>query len=96
MSAAQVIDLSAVRDNAKPHVAGQARCISCGREWAAVTQSVQEWLECPNCRRNLGRLINHVEETGKPHWTCGCGNDLFFIQPERIYCPVCGATQEGF
>lgn len=96
MTLARVIDLAAVKANLQPHAAGQARCLACQHTWAAVAPNVLDWLECPSCRVYAGRFINHVEKVGEAHWTCGCGNDLFFIQPDKIYCPMCGSTQAGY
>jgi Zn finger protein HypA/HybF involved in hydrogenase expression len=93
---AKIIGFNSLKEMFSRHVAGEARCLSCDHNWAGVAKDVQDWLECPKCHRNLGRLINHVEKTGEMHWTCSCGNDLFYIQPNRIYCPNCGETQEGF
>jgi hypothetical protein len=30
-----------------------------------------------------------VQKNGE-HWECKCGNALFFIRPQGVYCPNCG------
>ena len=97
----KVVSLQERREQKDPHMTGEARCLTCKHEWVAVSPIGTTWLECPFCMALSGRYINHVEravtEGGQvEHWTCPCGNDLFYISREYIYCPVCGATQEGF
>lgn len=91
-----LIDLAAVRDERTSRVEGTARCLSCKHEWEACTQAMQDWLDCPKCGVKFGRIIHHVGKPGELHWACECGNDLFYIQPDKIYCPACGSTQRGF
>ncbi len=93
---AKIISLSQVKDSYVQTFSGKVRCLSCKHEWTGVVNDIQAWLKCPECHKNSGRLINHVEKSGEMHWTCSCGNDLFYIQPDKIYCPNCGETQDGF
>lgn len=71
------------------HLSGMAKCIMCRHEWAAVAPIGVTWMECPACNTMNGRYLAHIEKLGE-HWHCKCGNDLFYIQPTRTYCPRCG------
>lgn len=78
-------------------ITGQAKCMDCKHEWTAVVpkdsvDSILEWLECPSCSLLKGRLI-HPFMVNKPHWMCGCGNDLFQVTEDCTYCPNCGQEQ---
>jgi len=76
----------------EPHMHGECVCISCTHQWQGVAPIGATWLECPKCHTNLGRFKNYVER-GSAVWNCACGNDLFRVAPEGIYCPVCGEEQ---
>lgn len=82
-------------DERRPHNAGQARCLDCKHEWAAVCPVGTTWLECPACTLFRGRMIGQHERDG-PHWFCHCGNELFYVTPDGTYCPNCGEWQRGF
>ena len=90
-----VVNLSKERASRESHLSGEAVCLFCRHEWVAVAPVGALWLECPECELSLGRLRFAVGRDGL-EWSCGCGNDLFHIKPEGIYCPQCGAWQEGF
>ena len=74
---------------------GKARCIACNYEWTAEAPTGVEWLECPSCSLIKGVFV-HINEREDPHWVCNCGNQLFKINTEGVYCPNCGCWQSGF
>lgn len=78
-----------------PHLTGKARCLACEHTWEAVVPAGTVWLECPSCRTERGLLVFGVERK-EPHWRCNCGNTLFHVLKDRVYCPNCGADQVGF
>jgi Zn finger protein HypA/HybF involved in hydrogenase expression len=85
--------VSVVRiEDRRPHLGGPARCLECRHEWIAVAPIGTTVLECPACHADKGARLAMIEHDG-PHWTCVCGNALFFVMPERIYCPNCGLEQ---
>lgn len=89
---AEVIELSDFR----PHLSGAAQCLGCGHKWAAVAPVGTFELECPECGLPKGRFVAAVVR-GELHWECACGCDLFRINKNGIvYCPNCGAEQEGY
>ena len=90
-----VISLAARREENMPHVSGIAICLDCKHEWAAVAPVGVVWLECPSCSLARGRFKYQHERDGE-QWKCNCGNDLFHVKPEGIYCPNCGVWCEGF
>jgi len=75
-----------------PHCTGEARCLDCKHTWAAVAPLGVIWLECPACSLVRGRFVNYVAR-GDHYWECNCGNDLFKVTPDFIYCPNCGQEQ---
>jgi len=83
---ANVVDISA----AKPRITAIARCLDCGNDWMAVAQTEDPWLECPACSLRRGRIINAFELAGS-FFQCNCGNDLFTVHPDGVFCPNCAA-----
>lgn len=82
-------------DQAEPYMTGPARCLACEYEWTAVVPVGVVGLECPKCGIMKGFLRYPVERQ-ELEWTCNCGNRLFRITPDGIYCPHCGDWQQGF
>lgn len=91
---AEVVSLAEWREEHTPHLSGKAVCLSCKHRWVAVAPAGSLWLECPKCRHDWGRYVEHVQREG-PHWHCACGNDLFYVTPEGSYCPMCGVWTKG-
>ena len=75
--------------DARPHLAGPARCLDCGAKWEAVAPIGMTVIDCPKCGAQKGARLAMVQKEGA-HWTCVCGNALYFIQEEGSYCPNCG------
>jgi len=88
---AEIISL----DDLKPHMSGEARCLLCGHKWVSVSPTGTIWLECSECHTMKGTYIYPAIRDGA-HWTCNCGNDLFYATPDGFYCPNCGEWQRGF
>ena len=91
-----IVDLQKEREKRSPHLSGWAHCIACGEEWVAVSPAGTVWLTCPKCKSEKGLYSYSCVREGTSHWICNCGNDLFHITPEGMYCPNCGEWQEGF
>lgn len=73
---------------------GTALCISCKHEWQARAPEGTDWLECPCCGCWKGKFKYPVYRQPEiPYWRCGCNNDLFYINPDGVYCPNCGKVQ---
>lgn len=83
------------RDGEEPHLAGEAICLECRYEWVGVAPVGDIWLECQRCGTYKGRFKYHSERDGE-HWLCNCGNDLFYLMREGLYCPRCGSWQHGW
>lgn len=79
----------------QPTLAGEARCLTCRHEWVAVAPVGTTWLECPECKCVKG-VLKYKCLRDAPLWTCACGNDLFHVTAEGVYCPNCGNWQKGF
>ena len=92
---AAIIKLKEYKEENTPHLSGEARCIACKHEWVAVCPTSVAFFECPNCGLHKGSMKFEVIRDG-PHWKCNCGNDLFFMMPSGMYCPVCGEFQNGY
>ena len=89
MTVGKIVDLGEAREARTPHLAGPAKCISCGKAWVAVVPVGATWLKCPECSLDLGRLTGQVERPGL-HRHCACGTDLFYIHEMGPYCARCG------
>lgn len=87
-----VVDFVAAKEEREPHMSGKARCLACKHEWEAVAPLGTIWLDCPECTLERGRFIGPCERDGS-FWRCNCGNHLFEITPEGVYCPNCGVWQ---
>lgn len=95
MSVNKIVNISKYRDDNSPTSSGECRCLLCGYTWTGVVPIGTIWLECGECHSMKGRFVYHCERD-RSHWTCNCGNDLFFATPEGFYCPNCGDWQKGF
>lgn len=89
---ADLIDL----DEHRPHAAGMAHCLACAHAWVAVAPTGVVWLECPACHAVKGLMDMPYERVNEPHWTCDCGNQLFYATLNGMYCPNCGEQQHDF
>lgn len=98
-----VIDLTAARQKREPHAHGQMFCMRCDHEWEGVvpfTGGPQQLglndnpVECPACKAMCGRMkFDFGPPADQLQWTCACGNQLFYLNPEGITCPRCGTRQ---
>ena len=94
-TAERILNLSQAREARTPHLRGRARCLGCQHEWEAVAPvGTTNGLDCPACGLAKGVYVSLV--TPKTVWQCNCGNDLFWVLPCGIMCPMCGVEQEGF
>jgi len=92
-----LIDLEARRQEAQPHVRGEAICRACGHEWQAVVPHNPQGddpnvkLQCPTCLRHLGIFKFEYAPTGELVKCCGtCQNQLFYLTRAGVFCPRCG------
>ena len=90
---AEILSLAAAREERAPHLSGRAMCLGCRHAWQAVAPVGTVILDCPKCGLEKGRYVGLVE-TDTPRWTCDCGNDLFHITTNDIYCVGCGIKQK--
>jgi hypothetical protein len=82
---ADVVELS----DYKPHLCGEARCLSCGNQWVAVAPVGTVELECGECGTMRGVWRQPIVPDD-PLWGCGnCGNDLWYATPSGMYCARC-------
>lgn len=86
----KVIDLL----SRQPHMTGTARCLHCKHEWTAVAPLGSMTMECPECSLHKGVFVNNCAPEEGLLWTCNCGNQLYFIQPDICTCCNCGLQQE--
>lgn len=98
MDSGKVIELfkpEPAEEEKLPHASGEAICSLCKYTWVAVTPVGTVWFECPECHAMKGHF-KYVFQLNEDHWTCSCGNDLFCIVPQGIYCINCGSWQSGY
>ena len=92
----KVVSLAEHRFNIS-HNRGKARCMHCSHEWEAVVPiGVLECFECPSCHLMRGMFRYPFVKEGQQVWVCNCGNDLFHMTPNGMYCPNCGDWQTGW
>ncbi len=87
-----IINLEKYKEENTPHQTGKVRCLACDHTFIKVAALGELWFECPMCKLIKVTWI-FPTEWSKPHWKCLCGNSLFYVTPEFIYCPSCGNTQ---
>ena len=90
---AEVVNLFAPKT--EPYGEGPAKCLACKHEWEAVAPLGQVHLECPACSTHLG-VWRHPFVREEEHWRCRCGNELFSITRNCIYCPACGLKHRPY
>lgn len=72
------------------HYTGECYCTYCKHTWVAVVNSINDFIECPECHLFRGRIRFPLARN--PVFTCICGCDLFQIMPDGYcYCPMCGS-----
>ena len=51
-------------------------------------------MECPECGSHRGLYVHYFGlPEGSQMWRCHCGNELFFVTPDGMYCPGCALWQ---
>ena len=73
---------------------GLVHCMNCKAQWKARAPADTNVLECPECGLMRGTWYMPFMNVSREHWACECGNDLFRITADEIYCPNCGKEQE--
>ena len=86
-----IVSFSEAKAAREPHVQGKAFCIACNHNWRGVWPLGVTELECPECKRMMGRSTFEISpQEGQMVYECNCGNQLFNILSDRIHCPSCG------
>lgn len=78
-----------------PHTSGMAVCLACAHEWAFVVPTSDHPfadLTCPKCGCHRGKSKGMMIPN-EDCWACACGNDLFLVTRDRVFCPGCGIFQ---
>ena len=72
------------------HLAGQAICLQCRHEWAAIAPLGAEELECPKCKMMKGVFANIIRP--EAYVACPqCDNGHFYLTPDKaMLCTRCG------
>lgn len=75
-------------------LSGETVCLACGAEGVAVAP-VQciDHMECSACGC-FKKVLKYPVQRGDVDWVCGCGNELFRINPNGAYCPMCRKYQD--
>ena len=69
-------------------------CFACGAIYEKPTLTPTEWGPCPSC--GLKALATHTPaQPMSPALHCDCGNALFNVTPDGVFCPRCGEYQQG-
>ena len=69
---------------------GPAHCRECNHKWEALAPEGTVKLECPECHTLKGVFDYGISPGKGVIWECACGNDLFCITPDGMYCWRCG------
>lgn len=75
----------------RPHMAGNALCLQCKHEWAAVAEIGEVCIDCPAC--GLHRGVWKGNPVPGRYWQCNCGGVHFFVDEEGCHCANCGLSQ---
>jgi len=78
----------------RPHLSGNAKCLSCNHEWIAVAPIGTVELECPECGTWKGVYAGLTAPDTV--WQCNCGNQHFYITGEDAMCSRCGLRTHLF
>lgn len=98
MSGDNIVSFAAAREERSPHFAGEAKCVGCGHEWAAVAPAGTQRLDCPSCDLPKG-VWKHPfgAADGDRLFICNCGSEAltaYFRKGRfRIVCMGCGTDQ---
>ena len=76
-----------------PHLSGKTVCLVCGDKGIAIAPIGDVFMKCDKCGTQK-KVFKFSCERDSEHWICNCGNNLFMITPDGIYCPNCGIWQE--
>ena len=86
-----VVSLAEAKAAREAHIQGEAFCMGCNHNWRGVWPLGTTELECPECKRMMGRSTYEVSpQPNSKVYECHCGNQLFHILADRIHCPNCG------
>ena len=90
----ETIDFARAKAERSPHLSGQARCVACKHEWAAVAPLGTLQLECPSCGLERGQWAYPFSlDKGQMIYVCNfCDSTNFAIQSHRAFCVGCGTT----
>jgi hypothetical protein len=87
-----VVDMDSYRGG--QWLAAEVCCMNCGYRWGAAAPIGTVVFECPNCECEKGLTDSLVVRNGD-HMVCRCGNDLFRVTRQEVYCVVCGTGMAG-
>jgi len=73
----------------KPHISGNAKCLSCNYEWIAVAEIGNPYLECPECELLKGVFYSIIFPNTVVACKCGCPTYYTTIEGE-FFCSLCG------
>jgi hypothetical protein len=85
-------------EKADPHATGEAKCLDCGKRWAAVAPIGTRQLDCPDCGTNRGLwLYPFGADVGDLAFECICGNEVLTAFKRGgvfwLQCMACGTDQ---
>jgi len=80
-------------DEYKPHISGDAKCLTCGYEWFETAPIGTVELECSKCSTFKGVFVGMTAP--ETVWECSCGNQHFYIDSQGAMCAKCGTRQDG-
>lgn len=83
---------TASSSDTKPHIQGNATCLSCRHDWQVVAEAGETCFTCPECGLTKG-VMNQVIAP-EIYWECGsCQNAFFMVSPDGCVCSCCGTLQ---
>ena len=81
-------------EETEDYLVGEAVCTKCRHTWAAAAPVGTGDLWCPKCNLDRGAFrFNSYPKEGTPVWNCDCGNDLFHVSDDGVFCIGCGSWQ---
>lgn len=74
------------------HTRGKVKCLNCKDEWNVIASVGACEFNCQKCNTMTGVYCTTISP--ETVFECECGNDLYYIAPEGMFCAKCSIQLE--